>query len=160
MKLETIMVPLDGSTLAEEALARAAELATGAGARLVLLRAVVAHTFPGGDVIEAQVGVIREAETYLAQVEARMRALGVKDVRSSVWYGAAAPAIIDAAKFNAADVIVMMTHGRSGLGRLVMGSVAESVVRGTTTPILLMRADDAPIEAPAGAAAVAMSCAK
>jgi nucleotide-binding universal stress UspA family protein len=159
MKLNTIMVPLDGSTLAEEALARAAEFATGAGARLVLLRAVVAHTFPGGDVIEAQVGVIREAEAYLAEVEARMRTLGVKDVRRSVWYGAAAAAIIEAAKFNAADLIVMMTHGRSGLGRLVMGSVAESVVRGTTTPILLMRAADAPIEAPAGIAAVTTSCA-
>jgi len=94
----------------------------------------------------------------LAEVEARMRSLGVKEVRTSVWYGAAAPAIIDAAKFTAADLIVMMTHGRSGLGRLVMGSVAESVVRGTTTPILLMRAADAPIEAPAGIAAVTTSC--
>jgi len=158
MKLNTILVPLDGSTLAEEALARAAEFARGAGARLVLLRAVAAHSFPGTDLIEAQVGVIREAEAYLAEVEARMRSLGVKEVRTSVWYGAAAPAIIDAAKFTAADLIVMMTHGRSGLGRLVMGSVAESVVRGTTTPILLMRAADAPIEAPAGIAAVTTSC--
>lgn len=155
MKLDTLVVPLDGSTLAEGVLTRAAETAMSARARMILVRAAMAHTFPGADPIEAQVSVVKEAETYLDDVAARMRAVGVKDVRCSVWYGAAAPAIIDAAALNHADLIVMMTHGRSGLGRLVMGSVAESVVRGTTTPILLMRADGAPIEAPAGAARVA-----
>ena len=59
-----------------------------------------------------------------------MKALGVKEVQLSVWYGAPAPAIIDATAFNHVDLIVMMSHGRSGLGRLVMGSVAESVLRG------------------------------
>jgi hypothetical protein len=44
----------------------------------------------------------------------------------------------------------MTTHGRSGLGRLIMGSVAESVLRSTTTPILLLRAGDAPVEHPRG----------
>jgi len=46
---------------------------------------------------------------------------------------------------------VMCTHGRSGLGRLVLGSVAESVLRGTTTPILVVRADRAPLDLPRGA---------
>jgi hypothetical protein len=46
---------------------------------------------------------------------------------------------------------VMTTHGRGGLGRLILGSVAESVLRGTTTPILLLRAPAAPVEAPEGA---------
>jgi universal stress protein A len=49
-------------------------------------------------------------------------------------------------------LIAMTTHGRSGLGRLVLGSVAESVLRGTTTPILLIRVAEAPVEAPAGIA--------
>ena len=44
----------------------------------------------------------------------------------------------------------MTTHGRSGLGRLILGSVAESVLRGTTMPILLVRAAHAPVERPTG----------
>ena len=155
MKLDTIVVPLDGSTLAEGALARAVELAVSAGARLVLLRAALAHALPGADLIDAQVEVVSDAETYLEKVAERVRALGVRDVRCSVWYGAPAPAIIDAAALNHADLIVMMTHGRSGLGRFVMGSVAESVLRGTTTPILLLREAGAPVEPPAGTATVA-----
>jgi nucleotide-binding universal stress UspA family protein len=158
MKLDTVLVPLDGSTLAEGALPRAAELAVASGARMILVRATIAHTFPGGDPIEAQVNVTREAEGYLAGVAARMRALGVNDVRPSVWYGAPAPAIIDATALNDVDLIVMMSHGRSGLGRLVMGSVAESVLRGTTTPILLLRETGAPVEVPAGTAAAATAC--
>ena len=158
MKLNTLLVPLDGSTLAEGALPRAAEFAIASGARMLLLRATLAHTYPGGDPIAAQLAVIKEAETYLAGVAARMKALGVNDVQSSVWYGAPAPAIIDATTFNDVDLIVMMSHGRSGLGRLVMGSVAESVLRGTTTPILLLRETGAPVEAPAGIAAVATAC--
>lgn len=154
MKLDTILVPLDGSTLAEGALGRAAELAVGANAHVILLRATQAYTFLGADPIDAQVKVVEEAEQYLGEVADRLRALGVTDVRCSVWYGAPAPAIIDAAKLNHVDLIVMMTHGRSGLGRFVMGSVAESVVRGTSTPILLLRDAGAPVEAPVGSAAV------
>lgn len=157
MKLDTVLVPLDGSMLAESALPVAADLAKAAGARVILLRAAAAHTYPGHDPIEAQVTVVREAETYLADVTARVRALGVEDVRCSAWYGEAATAIVEAAAFNHADLIVMTTHGRSGLGRLVMGSVAESVLRGTTTPILVLRETGAPVTAPAGAAT---SCAR
>lgn len=160
MKLDTVVVPLDGSTLAEGALARAAELAVNTGARMILVRATMSSAFLGADPIDAQVEVIREAEAYLSGVAARMRALGVKEVRPSVWYGAPAPAIIDAAAINHADLIVMMTHGRTGFGRLVMGSVAESVLRGTTTPILLLRDAGAPVEAPAGTASAATSCAR
>jgi nucleotide-binding universal stress UspA family protein len=153
MKLDTVLVPLDGSTLAEGAIPRAAEMAVASGARMILLRATSAHMYPGADPIEAQVAVVREAEAYLADVAARVRALGVKDVRTSTWYGEAASAIVDAAVFNHADLIVMTTHGRSGLGRLVMGSVAESVLRGTTMPILVLRDGGAPVQAPAGTAA-------
>ena len=158
MKLDTLLVPLDGSLLAEGALPRAAELAIASGARMLLLRAAFAHIYRGGDPIAAEVAVIQEAELYLKGVAARMKALGVKDVKTSVWYGTAATAIIDSAEFNHVDLIVMMSHGRSGLGRLVMGSVAESVLRGTTTPILLLRETGAPVEAPAGTAAATTAC--
>jgi hypothetical protein len=71
-----------------------------------------------------------------------------------VWYGAPGVSIVDAAAARHTDLIVMTSHGRSGLGRLIMGSVAESVLRGTTTPVLLLRAAGAPVMPPAGAARV------
>ena len=81
----------------------------------------------------------------------RLRGAGVT-VQTSVWYGEPAVSIIDAANAQHADLIVMTSHGRSGLSRLIMGSVAESVLRGTTTPILLLRADGAPVARPDGTA--------
>jgi nucleotide-binding universal stress UspA family protein len=75
----------------------------------------------------------------------------VRNLETSVWYGPAAPAIVDAARLRKVDLIVMTTHGRSGLGRLILGSVAESVLRGTSTPILLLRAPGAPLEPPLAA---------
>jgi hypothetical protein len=59
-------------------------------------------------------------------------------------------AIIEAAQFHKASLIAMTTHGRTGLGRLILGSVAESVLRGTPTPILLLRAEGAVLEVPRG----------
>jgi nucleotide-binding universal stress UspA family protein len=155
MKLDKILVPLDGSALAEAALPTAIELlADGPVATLRLLRAVEASTLPGGDPIEAQVRVMREAEDYLGSMATRLTGSGVKGVKTSVWYGPPAPAIVEAARVSAVDIIVMSTHGRSGLGRLVLGSVAESVLRSTHTPILLIRDRTAPIEkTPAGAPA-------
>ena len=151
MKPERILVPLDGSLLAEGAIQTAAGLARESGAALVLLRAAEAHTLPGADPTDAQVAVVREAEEYLTAVAARLGEEGVKGVETSVWYGPPATAIIEAARLQKGDLIVMTTHGRSGLGRLILGSVAESVLRGTTTPILLLRAPGAPLEAPKGA---------
>ena len=149
MKLKKILIPLDGSALAESALAKATEVA-GNESTLMLLRAAEAHTLPGVDPTEAQVEVVREAEEYLAAAAARLKEQGVERVETSVWYGPAASAIVEAARLRKADLIVMSTHGRSGLGRLILGSVAESVLRGTTTPILLLRVPGAPVEAPGG----------
>jgi nucleotide-binding universal stress UspA family protein len=150
MMLNKILVPLDGSTLAESAIAKAVEVAGDRPVTLMLLRATEAHTLPGMDPTEAQVEVVRQAEEYLATVVAGLKGQGIKGVETSVWYGPAAAAILDAARLRKADMIVMSTHGRSGLGRLILGSVAESVLRGTTTPILLLRAPEAPVEIPAG----------
>jgi nucleotide-binding universal stress UspA family protein len=150
MKKERILVPLDGSALAESAIATAVEMVRPGAATLVLVRAAEAHTFPGADPTEAQVKVVQEAETYLAGVTERLKKQGLASVEPSVWYGPAAAAIVDAARARKADLIVMTTHGRGGLGRVILGSVAESVLRGTTTPILLLRAPQAPIESPKG----------
>jgi nucleotide-binding universal stress UspA family protein len=148
MKIERVLVPLDGSDLAESAVTTAGEMARPGIATLILIRAAEAHTFPGVDPTDAQVQVVREAETYLAAMAERLKQQGITKVETSVWYGPAAGAIVDAARARKADLIVMTTHGRGGLGRLILGSVAESVLRGTTTPILLLRAPGAPIEIP------------
>ena len=153
MKFHKILTPLDGSRFAEAALPKAMELLTNTpDASLILLRAVEARTFPGVDPIDAQVSVVHEAEEYLETVAARLRKDGVSKVRTSVWYGAAAPAILEAARTANPDLIMMSTHGRSGIGRLIAGSVAESVVRGTRTPIFLIRVEDPPVETSVGRA--------
>jgi len=151
VKLDKILVPLDGSMLAEAALSAACDFAARDGATISLLRAAEAMPRPGGDVVEAQVTAVREAEEYLASIVRRLADRRITRVETHVWYGPPAAAIVEAAAVQKADLIVMSTHGRSGLGRLVLGSVAESVLRGTTAPILVVRADHAPVDAPRGA---------
>ena len=148
MKLATILVPVDGSALAEAAIPKALELADASGARVLLLRAAQASSLPGADPTEAQVKVVAEAEAYLARLKERLTTPGNVVVETSVCYGPAAQVIVEAAEIHRADEIVMTTHGRSGLGRLLLGSVAESVLRSTTTPILLIRAEGAPLQTP------------
>lgn len=143
MTPKRILVPLDGSRLAEAAFTEAIDVAKRHDATLVLLRAAYVTSMPAADPTESQIAVVREAETYLAEVAERARAAGVTKLETSVWYAAAADAIIEAARVRDIDLIVMGTHGRSGFGRLVLGSVAESVLRGTTTPILLLRGTEA-----------------
>jgi len=151
MKLGKIPVPLDGSMLAEGALSNAVDLAEKYGATISLLRAAEAFTMPGADAVEAQATAVREAEEYLAAVVRRLANRVIGRVETHVWCGAAAAASVEAAAVQKADLIVMSTHGRSGLGRLVLGRVTESVLRGTTVPILVVRADHAPLDAPSGA---------
>jgi nucleotide-binding universal stress UspA family protein len=146
MKFDRILVPLDGSPLSEAALELAADLARQASSTIVLLRAAEAHVLPGADPTDEQVRVVGEAEAYLARAAQRLRAQGIKEVETSVWYGAPATSIAEAARVRRAGLIVMSSHGRSGFGRLVLGSVAESVLRSTTIPILLVRAPGAPLD--------------
>ena len=135
MKPTTVLVPLDGSTLAEKALAPAIGFARE-GAALVLIRAAETVDDPDG-------AVVREAELYLAGVVERLRRVGVRYVEASIG-GAPVDAIANAARIRKPDLIVMSTHGRSGIGRLVLGSVTEGVLRATTTPLLLLRPQRSP----------------
>lgn len=147
MKPTTILVPLDGSALAEAALPYAVDLlGDRPGTRLVLLRAVDPR-LPGVDDPGAQRGLVEAAEEYLAAVARRLTGFR-GNVKTSVWYGPAATAIVEAAQAEQADMIVMSTHGRSGLGRVILGSATERVLRGTRLPILVVRDSAAPIDAP------------
>ena len=152
MKLRKIIVPLDGSALAETAIPTAVELARDQGATLVLLRATEVPWLHSDDIVDAQIHVVQEAEQYMDVLADRLSTEGVEHVETSVWYGAPAASIVDAVQAQGADLIVMSSHGRTGIGRLILGSVAESVLRGTTTPILLLRATGAAVLAPEGKA--------
>jgi len=133
-----ILVPLDGSNLAEGILPRVEWLAKIHGAEVTLLRVAVAHTFPGMDPVQHQVSVVREAEEYLAKVEENLKSVGV-NARAVVRYGHDAQEIVEHARNRDFDLIAMSTHGRTGLTQFVLGSVASKVIHTATIPILLCR---------------------
>jgi nucleotide-binding universal stress UspA family protein len=137
--LKKILVPLDGSALAEQALSYAAELSVPTGATLLVMRAAYSHTLPGVDSRERKDGAIREAEAYLATTAAAFTARGYI-CRTLVPFGHPAECIIEQARLSEVNLIAMTTHGRTGAGRLLLGSVAESVVARSPVPVLVTRA--------------------
>ena len=134
----TILVPLDGSPLAERAIPFAEALSNSSGARIVLLRAATAHSTLRGDLASEEARAVREAETYLTEVVGRLAKPEAAD--PATFYGDAADAIAEEVTLRNADIIVMSTHGRSGLGRWVYGSVADDVMRRAEVPVLLVPA--------------------
>jgi nucleotide-binding universal stress UspA family protein len=145
--LNRILVPLDGSELAERALVYADFVARPASAKVLLVRAAMSHTLAGVDGQERRVGAIHEAEEYLAQVKADLTDRGL-EVETVVPYGPAAECIADRARLHPTDLIVMSTHGRTGPAHLLFGSVAESVVSRTSVPVMLERAWHPMVRAP------------
>jgi nucleotide-binding universal stress UspA family protein len=136
-KIERIVLALDGSALARRALPYAAALAGRAGARLLLVRAAMAHPFFQDDLAAAQAAAIGEAEADLEAAAKELRADGLH-VETRVCYGPAAPTIVEEARLSRADLIALSTHGRGGLGRWVYGSVADRVLREAETPVLVV----------------------
>ena len=137
-KFQRILIPLDGSDCAENVFPMAEKLATELKASIVLLRVALTHTFPGVDPTEAELKVVREAEAYLQKVEDQLKAKGFK-VDSHVRYGNDAEEILEHADGKDIDLIAMTTHGRSGVKRFLLGSVAEKVLRYSPKPIFLVR---------------------
>ena len=135
--LRRIVVPLDGSELAEQALPYAQVLAERSGAEILLVRVVPAE-WPGGPA-EAREHLleVQEARSYLGEIAGRIEARGVRALRS-VLQGV--PAARIAAEAQDADLIVMTTHGRSGVFRFLYGSVAEGVLARAKVPVMLVRA--------------------
>lgn len=125
---ETILLPLDGSELAEVALPCAQGFAVRLGSEVDL---VTVCDMPG----EQE----RLLTVYLNRMASQLTAKGVK-VRSVVLFGKAADELLEYAHRNKIGLIIMATHGRSGLGRWTLGSVADRVLRATTLPLLLLRA--------------------
>jgi nucleotide-binding universal stress UspA family protein len=137
-EIKRILVPLDGSGCAENIIPKVENLAMNLKASIALLRVAYAHTFPGVDPTEAELKAVREAEEYLGGLEKRLKAKGIK-VDSHVRYGNEAEEILNHASMEDIDLIAMSTHGRSGVGRWLIGSVAEKVLRHSPKPIFLAR---------------------
>lgn len=134
-----ILVPLDGSNLAEGILPQVEELAKFYDAEVTLIRAVFIHNFPGTDQSDRQVAVVGEATEYLARKEADLKSRGIK-VSTVVRYGPEAMEIVDHARDRGHDLIAMCTHGRTGLLQFFLGSVANKILHTATIPVLLYRA--------------------
>ncbi len=142
--LRRIVVPLDGSPLAEHVLPFVADLARAFNAELFLYR-VLTMPFTGlgvdtGFVLAEQYWEIarEEAETYLKGVAGSLQQQGLT-VSYNVGIEPVADAILAFADQVGADLIAMTTHAREGLTRLIMGSVADRVVRAGHAPVLVVR---------------------
>jgi nucleotide-binding universal stress UspA family protein len=142
-----VIVPLDGSALAEGIIPFLLQIAGPLDAEIVLLR--VLQPVPP-EVIEGSRHVVledvesrmAEARSYLAPIAAQLAAAGIR-VTTEVRRGEPVLEILAGAREMGADLIAMTTHGRSGLGRLLFGSVAEAVLRQTEVPVFLMRLTEA-----------------
>ncbi len=134
----TILVPLDGSKFSERALPMAASLAEANRSHIILLRAASVSALPGTDSGPAQLQAIAEDQAYLAALAAGLSERGLS-VEIAVPYGDAAEAILLEISLRNADLVIMCTHGRSGLGRWIYGSVAEKVLAQSPVPVLLVR---------------------
>jgi len=145
---QRILVPIDGSVTAERALQEAIKLAAGkAQLRLVY---VIEQVYPLDtegyafiDYVALQEAVRKTGERTLAQAAEQVRRSGMTAETTLLDVpGERVASMIDDEALNwRADLIVIGTHGRSGLSRLLLGSVAEGVVRGASVPVLLVRAE-------------------
>ncbi|HEX3273672.1 MAG TPA: universal stress protein [Gemmatimonadales bacterium] len=151
----SILVPVDGSPLAATALPLASGLAHAAGAHL---RLALVHTMPpapadtGSVTSFASVDVAGRASerSYLQALEARLREAGTRIASSATLTGAVGSALADYVRDHGIDLVVMATHGRGGVRRAWLGSVADYLIRHLEVPVLLVRPhDEAATEPPA-----------
>ncbi len=144
--VDRVLVALDGSSLAEQVLPHAADLARLLGARVELLSVVTPAMVTGGT-FGLQPGAapgetVEGAQAYLKRLAATV-APGLTVETHATTAADPAAAICAAAAMRSAGLLALATHGRSGLSRLVAGSVAERVVHNTFLPVLLVRPEHA-----------------
>lgn len=151
-----IVVPLDGSALAEAVLPFSEQLARSCGSEVLLLQVIPPASrvvgFTGtadlGPMTRTDVEAIsatleaetRQAEAYLRKLADALISRGI-NASWEVRQGPPGPTIVSCAKERNVELIAISTHGRSGLGRLIFGSVADYVMRHSGLPILLIKPD-------------------
>jgi nucleotide-binding universal stress UspA family protein len=148
--LKSIVVPLDGSKLAESVLPRAVDLAKKLSLKIVLTRAYqipLSAAYAGAEAPyipnqDALLNLVREeAGAYLEEKVNELHQNGIDNVSSILLVGSGADEIIDLARSTPDNLIAMCTHGRSGVTRWALGSVTEKVVRHSGDPVLVVRAE-------------------
>ena len=144
---QKILVPLDGSKLAECSLSHVKNLVKdGAVGEVTLLNVVIidipghGELYPGPININAiKEGLFMESRKYLADVESRLASEGIKVKMESLEGNRPADTISDYAQKNGMDMIIIATHGYTGLKKLMFGSVALGVLHESPIPVLLIR---------------------
>jgi nucleotide-binding universal stress UspA family protein len=145
-----ILVPLDGSEFAEQALPRAAALAAHHGAELLLVQALdLVSARAALDPMEAPLvpppaAIRKSVESYLQHQGRDARGLGAPAVRELVLDGPPVEAIARVVAAEAVDLVVLTTHGRGAVGRMFLGGVAHGLLHRLTVPLLLLRPGAAP----------------
>lgn len=141
-----IMVPLDGSKLAECVIPHVQTLAQGSEVKEIVLVRVVEPFYPRGDFVleESQIKKLEAdhkaaAADYLKNLSARLKFNAIK-ISWEVLFGPVPESLAEYAEKNQIDLIVIATHGRSGVSRWVWGSVADRILRSSCTPVLMVRA--------------------
>jgi nucleotide-binding universal stress UspA family protein len=141
-----VLVPLDGTPLAEHILPAATQLGGLTGAAYTLLRVVQPFAVASFDaaglgvgtvVPEALEGLRREAANYLDRLAQRLRGQGLAVETAVAVHDQPATAILDAVQERHADLVAVASHGRHGLTRLMLGSIADKVVRAAPVPVLV-----------------------
>lgn len=143
---QKVLVPLDGSDLAECTLSHLKSLIKDGSVGEVTLLNVVKIDIPWAELENRQfdLNALREpifaaSRRYLADVESRLSSQGIKVKTESIEANRPADTITDYAKKNGMDLIVVATHGYSGLKKLMLGSVASGVLNQSSVPVLLIR---------------------
>jgi nucleotide-binding universal stress UspA family protein len=147
ISLKKVFVPLDGSALAETILPHLIPLARQLKLHVNLVRVydLPAAAYPVADPVFVEAFARqkevthREAETYLEAKAQELRSGGLNEVSVTVVKGDPAGEIIDIARNTSENMIAMSTHGQSGIGRWVLGSIAAKVVQHSNDPVLLVR---------------------
>lgn len=136
---KTVLVCLDGSSLAEQVVQYAANIARRYSSRVVLLQVIPSSVaITPGVSVQTSLSVERSALEYLQRVASSMDK-GRGPVECVTAQGSPGEAIVRYAKENKVDLIAMSTNGRGGLGQTLFGSVAQHVLREAGLPILLVR---------------------
>jgi nucleotide-binding universal stress UspA family protein len=156
--LRTILVGLDGSKFAEGGLSLLAESGLGLKARILLAQAVESGPPPPILGLDPEMGTeqlgtkarqdterrLEEAESYIHATAMEM--LPRWDTRPVVMVGEPGPVLVDVARGEHADLVVLMTHGRRGMDRLQNGSVAGTVLRHSSAPVLILHGTEAAVK--------------
>ncbi len=156
LEVENLLIPLDGSALAEQVFPHLAALTPALKTKVHLVRANPSmgeyHAYMGHYPLDSSATVYTgmyeefskkadaQAMEYLHDAKDRLRGMGVTSAEENLLKGHAAEVIVDLAQGMPRCMVLMSSHGRSGIGRWILGSVADRVVRYAGVPVLIVRA--------------------